>query len=122
MASDTSPPRAAPPTVAELLQGIAGDVRRIAVDEVDLARGQLTDYLGKLILKASGVIVAACVAFIGLGLLCLAAVAALGPVIAALWLRLLLMSVVYLAVGGALTAMFMRRLAALHHPETTVEH
>jgi hypothetical protein len=106
-----------PPSVVELLQGIGSDVRRIAVDEVDLARGKLSDYLGKLILKVAGVIVGACVAFIGLGLLCLAAVAALGPVIPALWLRLVLMSAVYLIVGGALTLVFMKRLAALHGPD-----
>ena len=116
MATRTPNPSSDQPSVVELLQGIGSDVKRIAVDEVDLARGKLSDYLGKLVLKAAGVIVGACVAFIGLGLLCLAAVAALAPVIPALWLRLLLMAGVYIVVGGGLTLVFMKRLAALHGP------
>jgi len=106
-----------PAKLGELLQDIGSDVKRIAVDEIDLARGKLSSFLEKLILKASGIIVGACVAFIGLGLLCLAAVAALAPVIPSLALRLLLMSVVYLAVGGGLALVFMKRLAALHGPD-----
>ena len=106
-----------PAKIGELLADIGSDVRRIAVDEIDLARGKLSSFLEKLILKASGIIVGACVAFIGLGLLCLAAVAALAPVLPSLALRLLLMSVVYMAVGGGLALVFMKRLAALHGPD-----
>ena len=50
------------------------------------------------------------VALIGLAMLCVAAVDALGPVIAPLWARLLLMAAVYLAVGGGVALLFVRKL------------
>lgn len=56
------------------------------------------------------VLFGACVALIGLGMLCMVAVIALEPVIAPLWLRLLLMAIVYLAIGGAAAAIFAHRL------------
>jgi hypothetical protein len=112
--------REQPVKVAELLQDITHDVRRIAVDEIELARGKMTGYLEELVLKAAGAIVGACVALIGLGLLCLTVVAALEPVIHPLWLRLLIMAVVYLALGGAAAYLFVKRLMALHGPN--LEH
>ncbi len=110
-------PAPAPAKVGELLQGIGHDVRRIAVDEIELARGKVSGFLEKLVLKAAGAIVGACVALIGLGLLCLTAVAALAPVIPALWLRLLIMSIVYLGVGGGLAYAFSKKLLAIHAEE-----
>ena len=106
-----------PPKLGELLQDIGSDVRRIATDEIDLARGKLSSFLEKLILKVAGIIVGACVAFIGLGLLCLAGVAALAPVIPSLGLRLLLGAIVYIGVGSGLALMFAKRLSALHGPD-----
>ena len=50
------------------------------------------------------------IALIGLGLLAVVAVVALAPVIPALWLRLLIMAVVYLIVGGAVAAFFSKKL------------
>ena len=78
--------------VADLLQDIGHDVRRIAIDEIDLARGKLSTFLEQLILKAAGAIVGACVALLGLLMLCFAAVAALEPVIDSLAVRLLIMA------------------------------
>ena len=120
MANQTYPNEREPVRVAEILQDIGHDVRRIAVDEIELARGKMTGYLEELVLKAAGSIIGACVALIGLGLLCLTAVAALEPVIHPLWLRLLIMAVIYLAVGGAAAYLFAKRLAALHGPN--LEH
>jgi hypothetical protein len=54
--------------------------------------------------------VPAIVALIGLGLLCVAAVDALGALISPLWLRLIIMAVVYLAIGGVVAGVFAKRL------------
>lgn len=105
------------PHIGELLSGIGKDVRRIAVDEMELARGKMTGFLENLVLKAAGIIVGGCVAFIGLGFICLAAVDALGPVIHQLWLRLIIMGVIYSAVGTLLARMFAKRVAALRGPD-----
>jgi len=105
------------PQLGELLSGIGKDVRRIAVDEMELARGKMTSFLENLVLKAAGIIVGGCVAFIGLGFLCLAAVFALEPVIHPMWLRLIIMGVVYAGVGGALAMVFAKRIAALRGPD-----
>jgi hypothetical protein len=60
------------------------------------------------------------VALIGFGLLCLAAVAALEPVIHALSLRLLLMAFVYLIGGGIVAGVFAKRLGVDAKPDMTV--
>ena len=44
-------------------------------------------------------------------MLCVVVVVVLGPVIPSLWLRLLIMSLVYIAFGAAATFGFTRRLA-----------
>jgi hypothetical protein len=110
-----------PPKVGDLLEDIGHDLRTIAVDELELAKGKLATYLEAQVLKAAGAIIGACVALIGLGFLCLAAVAALEPVIHPVWLRLFLMSIVYLAVGGTIAAMFAKRLADSRGPDLTHE-
>jgi hypothetical protein len=50
-------------------------------------------------------------------MLCLAAVAALGPVIPSLALRLLIMSFVYLITGAGLAYAFAKHLMAIHGPD-----
>lgn len=118
MANQVFPQNAkGPPKLGELLQDIGNDVRTLAVDEIELARGKLATFLQQLIVKAAGAIVGGCLALIGLGMLCLAAVAALAPVIPALWLRLVIMAAVYLAIGGGLVVLFMKRMAAVNTNE-----
>jgi hypothetical protein len=50
------------------------------------------------------------IVLIGFAMLCTAAVAGLAGLIAPLWLRLLIMAAVYLVVGGALAAGFVKKL------------
>ncbi len=116
MASQTYQERE-PVKVADLLQGIGHDVGRIAVDEIELARSKITGVLEKLVLQAAGAILGACVALIGLGMLCLAAVAALESVIPSLALRLVIMSFAFLAGGGGVAYAFARHLAASRVPK-----
>ncbi len=106
--------------IGDLLMDMGRDVRRIAVDEIEIARGKLSDYLAKLVAKAAGAIVGMAVAMIGLSMLCFAAVAALAPVLPELWLRLVIMAAVFLVVGAGIAYAFMKKLSAMHSPD--LEH
>lgn len=96
--------------VGELLHRISDDMKTIARDEVELVRTEVERTTRAAATDAAVVLLGGIVALIGLGLLCLVAVVALAPVIPPLWLRLLLMSIVYLVVGGGVAAGFARRL------------
>lgn len=96
--------------VGELVHRITDDVKTIARDEVELARIELEKTAKTAAGDAAVVLLGGIVALIGLGLLCTVAVVALAPLIPALWLRLLIMAVVYLAVGGIVAGVFARRL------------
>jgi hypothetical protein len=105
------------PKVGELLQGIGKDLKTIAADELELAHGQLTSFFEGLVAKAGMAILGATVALIGLGMLCTVVVLVAEPVIHPLWLRLLIMSALYLGVGVTVAVRFAKRLAALHGPD-----
>lgn len=96
--------------VGELIHRITDDVKTIARDEVELARIELERTAKSAAADAAVVLLGGIVALIGLGLLCLVAVAALEPLIEPLWLRLLIMSIVYLAIGGAIAGVFAKKL------------
>ncbi|MDB4957910.1 MAG: putative Actinobacterial Holin-X, holin superfamily [Myxococcales bacterium] len=98
------------PNFQDVVQNIVDDVKTIARDEVELARSELTRSSKTAVIDAAVILLGGIVALIGLGLLCVVVVAALAPVIPALWLRLLIMAVVYLAVGSAVAALFAKRL------------
>ena len=99
-----------PAKVGELLKHIGDDVKTIAVSELELARAKLGSYLEQTVLKAAVMILSAFVALVGFAMLCVVAVVALEPVIQALWLRLLLMSLVFIAVGGAAAFIFAKKM------------
>jgi putative superfamily III holin-X len=101
-----------PAKVGDLLKHIGDDVKTIAVSELELARTKLGSYLEQTVMKAAAMILGAFVALVGLAMLCVVVVVALAPVIPALWLRLLIMAVIYLAVGGGATYLFAKRMAA----------
>jgi len=92
--------------VGELLQRITQDVKTIARDEVELVREELKESARNASIDAVIAILGAMVGLIGMGMLCATAVVALAPVIPALWLRLLLMSLIYLVSGGAVATAF----------------
>jgi hypothetical protein len=96
--------------VGELVHRITDDVKLIARDEVELARQELQHTAKVAASEAAVILLGAIVALVGLGMLCVVAVVALAPVIHPLWARLLIMSIVYLAIGGALAATFAKRL------------
>ena len=99
------------PHIVDALKHVAGDLKTIASDELELGRNALVRHLSNVVAKASIAILGAIVALIGLAMLCTTAVVALAPVIHALWLRLLLMAMIYIAIGGAATMVCARKFA-----------
>jgi uncharacterized membrane protein len=99
-----------PAQVGELLKHIGEDVKTIALSELELARTKLGTYLEQTVMKAAAMILGAFVALVGLAMLCVVIVVALAPVIPALWLRLLIMALLYLAIGGGATYLFARKM------------
>ena len=99
------------PKVAELLGDIGKDMKTIASDELELLRRKLATYIERVVARASVILLGVVVALIGLGMLCVVAVIALAPVISALWLRLLLMALVYIGAGAGVAVIFSRRIS-----------
>jgi hypothetical protein len=92
--------------VGELLHRITDDVKVIARDEIELVREELKAAARNAAVDAAVALLGGIVGLIGMGMLCATAVVALEPVIHPLWLRLLLMSIVYLVSGGAVATAF----------------
>lgn len=88
----------------ELLVSMADDVKEIARDEVALARNELLDSVRSAAAKSAALLLGATVALLGLGILCTAAVVVAGAWIPSLALRLVLMAMVYVALGAAVVA------------------
>jgi len=103
--------------IGELLHRITDDVTTIARNEVDLARLEFERSAKAAAADAAVILLGGIVALIGLGLLCTVAVVALAPVIPPLWLRLLIMAIVYLAVGGGVAGVFAKRLSQDVRPD-----
>jgi hypothetical protein len=96
--------------VGELLHRITDDVKTIAHDEIELVRTEVERTAKTAAVEAAVILLGGIVALIGVGMLCVTVVVALAPVIASLALRLLIMAVVYLLVGGAVAASVGARL------------
>jgi hypothetical protein len=95
--------------IGELLQQITDDVKMIARDEVELVKLELAHSAKLAAADAAFAFLGAIVALVGLELLCVVVVVALEPVIEPLWLRMLIMAIVYLGLGGGVAAGFGRR-------------
>ena len=92
--------------VGELIHRISDDIKIIAHDEVELVRQELKESARNAAVDSAVALLGAIVGLIGVGMLCVTVVVALAPVIPALWLRLLIMSIVYLVAGGAIATAF----------------
>src|SRR6476469_8977502 len=106
--------------IGDLLHRITDDVKVIAKDEIELAKTEITHTARKAAADAAVIVLGGIVALIGFGLLCLAAVAALEPVIHALSLRLLLMAFIYLIGGGIVAGVFAKKLGGDAKPDLAV--
>lgn len=107
-------------STGELLSRIAGDLRTIAHDEVELVGDELRRVARTAATEAAVVLLGGLVALIGFGMLCVAGVVALEPVIPSLALRLLLGAAVYGALGAVLAGVFATRLRKDIVPDLSV--
>jgi hypothetical protein len=96
--------------LGDLIHHISDDVKTIARGELELARLELTHVARSAAADAAVILLGAIVALIGFGMLCVAAVVALAPVIAPLWLRLIIFAAIYFVLGGLMAASFAKRL------------
>jgi hypothetical protein len=98
------------PELGALIQNISDDLKLLAHDEMELVRIDIAQGMKRPIADAGAIVLGGVLALIGLGLLCTTAVVALQPLIHPLWLRMLIMSAVYFALGVVVAGMFMARL------------
>ena len=106
--------------VGELIHRITDDVKMIAKDEIELAKGELTHTAKTAAAESAVIVLGGIVALIGFAMLCVTAVVALAGVIPPLWARLLIMAVVYLVAGGVLAGIFAKKLSSDIKPDMTV--
>lgn len=99
---------------------IADDVKTIAGDELQLAKRELGHGMKNAAADAAAIVLGGIVALIGLGMLCVTAVVALAPVIPALWVRMLMMAVLYLVAGSVVAGFYVRKLEG--EARQTVQH
>lgn len=102
---ETNPSSASPntePSITGLVQRILQDAQTLTRDELALAKIELTQAGERAAAGMATLLLAGVFVLISFGLLCVTAVVALAPLVEALWLRMLLMSFVYLCMGSLL--------------------
>ena len=103
----TNSPRA---DLGGIVEHIGHDLRTLASDELELGRVAIVEKVETIAAEAGIAVLAATVALIGFAMLCVTAAIALAPVIPPLWARMLIMAVVYIAVGASVAFMLARRI------------
>lgn len=98
-----------PAEVGALMRRIGDGLKTIAEDEVKLARLELLEEIKKPLASAGAIVLGGVIALFGIGLLCTTVVVALEPIVPALWLRMVIMSVVYFAAGWVVMQIYMKR-------------
>lgn len=93
-----------------LVREVGSNAFELAKCEVALAKLDVQIALKHAAVGMAGVVLGGIVTLFGLGLLCMTGVVALAPLIPALWLRMLLMSLVYLLLGSLLCVTFIAKL------------
>lgn len=106
--------------IGDLLHRITDDLKVIAKDELELAKGEVQNTAKTAAVEAAVIVLGGIVALIGLGMACAAAVAGLEPLISSLALRLLLMAAIYIVIGGAVAGVFAKRLKKDIVPDTKI--
>jgi hypothetical protein len=96
--------------LGSLVRRAVADLQVMTRDEIALARLEISKGLKKAAGEAAAVVLGGIVALVGFALLCASAVAALAPIIPALWARMLIMAAAYLVLGAVVAAGFAARL------------
>jgi len=109
--------------VGELGRRIAADARILARDELALAKLELTQAVERSAMSVVAMVLGGALGLISLSLFCVTAVVALAPLIHALWLRMLIMSLAYLCLASLLGGVFFARLRSVRMdlPQTRAE-
>lgn len=105
---ETSGPQG-PADIGALMRRIGDGLKTIAEDEVKLARLELKEEIKKPLASAGAIVLGGVIALFGVGLLCATAVVALEPIVPALWLRMLIMSAAYFAIGAVVMRVYVKR-------------
>jgi len=98
------------PRVGDLVHRITDDVKTLAHGELELAKLELEHSAKVAAADGAVVILGGIVALIGLGMLATAVAVVLAPVIPPLWLRLVIMAVIYIACGVIAAVIYSRRI------------
>ncbi len=106
--------------IGDLIHRITDDVKVIAKDEMELAKGELAHTAKTAAAESAVIVLGGIVALIGFGMLCVTAVVALAGVIPPLWARLLIMAIVYLVAGGVIAGTFAKKLSHDIKPDLAV--
>lgn len=109
-----------PGRFGELLHRISDDLKTIAKDELELAKGEIGSAAKKTAGETAAIVLGGIVALIGLAMLCVSVVVAIDFLIASLAWRLLLMAIIYLVVGGIVAGVFARKLGSDVRPDLKV--
>jgi hypothetical protein len=96
--------------LADLAKRVGDDFATLAKSHVELARTELSSGVKSTAVDAGAIVLGGIVALIGLAMLCTAAIAGAEPLIPALWLRLLLGALLYMALGALLIGVFVKKL------------
>jgi hypothetical protein len=106
--------------VRDLIHRITEDVKLIAKDEMELARGEIAHTAKTAAAESAIIVLGGIVALIGFGMLCVTVVVALAGVIPPLWARMLIMAVVYLLAGGSIAGVFAKKLSHDIKPDLAI--
>ena len=107
-------------TMKELVYGAVTAVESLAAEnrlalEVELAREEIQRVARGAAAEAAMLVIASIVATIGLGMLCVSAVVAADAIIDSLAIRLLVMTVIYMVLGGLVARYAFSRIAHTLH-------
>jgi hypothetical protein len=105
--------------IGPLLHRIADDVRVIARDEVEIARGALEHNVKSASIDAAAIVIGAIVALIGLGFACTAAAVGLAHALP-LWASLLIFAGIYIVLGGIVAGVAAKKLKGAAKPDLRV--
>lgn len=103
-----------------LVREVGNNAFELAKCEVALAKLDVQIALKRAAVGMAGVVLGGILTLFGLGLLCMTGVAALAPLIPALWLRMLFMSLVYLLLGTLLCVSFVGKLKQISFGNSAV--
>jgi hypothetical protein len=106
--------------ITEVVSNISDDLKTIAKNEVALVKLELQESTKSAAYDAALIVIGGIIALTGISMLCVALVVALAPVLPPLWLRLVLVAIVYVALGSIVIMSFVKRMKKDVSPDLSV--